>query len=803
MARKARFTVTMTPAPTSTVTVDYETVPFTAVAPSDFTVTSGTLTFTAGQTSKVVDVPVRDDIPGNPEEQFRVVLSNPVGCTIGDDTGIATLPGAAAASVYVDRFNWIYENLHDAENGYFGPPTGAKARTVPYHVPEKVICEAPDWGHESVSETASFWIGLEAWKGLLSGNWDGYNAAWNSIEANFIPSATNQPVGGYSAADPADYTPEGDLPSAYPTLGDSQAEVGSDPLSVELAAAYGNSRMYLMHWLVDVDGKYGFHNGDAAEVCVFINNYQRGLQESAFETVTHPSWEDFDFGGTYGFLPLFSQGLPTYPAAEFAYSKQWRYTCAPDAEARVVQYAWWAQQFAAEAGSAAAIAAADAKAKKMGDYLRYSLFDKYFRTIGDDRDTGGSGTQSCHYLISWYVSWGGEVPAPSQQPQWGFRIGSSECHQGYQAPDIAYFMATGGGGYTPLGSSAGTMWLTSLRRQMEMLRWLQSPEGPIAGGVSNSWKGRYETPADGRQNAQFYGMDYTYAPVWHDPPSNNWFGFQCWGLQRLADLFLEVSDKSTALANEVRPQAETILDRFIVFVLDQVTLDAETNDFSLPDTLSWVSETEVVGETATAANLEGVYEFLPSLDWDGTGDEIAFWDPDDVPNPTLHCAVERTGHDIGVASCLASLLIHYAEAKRRLTPSKFTDPIGASAHTAEDAYLLAKALLDRIWAGFRDEIGIAVTEPRADYVRMGDVTYIPTGFSGLMPNGDVIEPGVKFHELRSFIELEPEWTDIAAYIADPVNAPAPEFTYHRFWAQCEYAMACAAMHRYLGDIAEA
>ncbi|MEU7494804.1 glycoside hydrolase family 48 protein, partial [Streptomyces fradiae] len=31
-------------------------------------------------------------------------------------------------------------------------------------------------------------------------------------------------------------------------------------------------------------------------------------------------------------------------------------------------------------------------------------------------------------------------------------------------------------------------------RQVEFYRWLQSDEGAIAGGATNSWQGRYATP---------------------------------------------------------------------------------------------------------------------------------------------------------------------------------------------------------------------------------------------------------------------------------------------------------------------
>ena len=99
MARKMRFTVTLSPALTEAATIAWTTVPGTAVAPSDFTASSGTLTFAAGETSKMIDVPVRST-DQETEEQFTVVLSNPSGSnTISDDTGIGILPGVVSLPV--------------------------------------------------------------------------------------------------------------------------------------------------------------------------------------------------------------------------------------------------------------------------------------------------------------------------------------------------------------------------------------------------------------------------------------------------------------------------------------------------------------------------------------------------------------------------------------------------------------------------------------------------------------------------------------------------------------------------------
>ncbi|MDO6575261.1 glycoside hydrolase family 48 protein, partial [Staphylococcus pasteuri_A] len=88
-------------------------------------------------------------------------------------------------------------------------------------------------------------------------------------------------------------------------------------------------------------------------------------------------------GGEYGFLDLFV-------AESQAPAKQWRYTNAPDADARAVQVMYWALQWMKERGQDPEVVAPGlmAKAAKMGDYLRLAMFDKYFKKIGSQDEQG-------------------------------------------------------------------------------------------------------------------------------------------------------------------------------------------------------------------------------------------------------------------------------------------------------------------------------------------------------------------------------------------------------------------------------
>ena len=93
------FLVTLDPAATGTVTVQYTTVDATAVAGTDYTATSGTLTFAPGERRKSTAlVAIVDDGEEDSGETFRLVLSSPTGsdanngaAVLGDAEAVATI----------------------------------------------------------------------------------------------------------------------------------------------------------------------------------------------------------------------------------------------------------------------------------------------------------------------------------------------------------------------------------------------------------------------------------------------------------------------------------------------------------------------------------------------------------------------------------------------------------------------------------------------------------------------------------------------------------------------------------------
>jgi hypothetical protein len=88
----AQFTVTLSPSSAQTVMVNYTTANNTAVAPGDYQTTSGTLTFTPGQTTQTIDVLVNGDTTNEAIcETFFVNLTTPVNAGISDPQGVGSI----------------------------------------------------------------------------------------------------------------------------------------------------------------------------------------------------------------------------------------------------------------------------------------------------------------------------------------------------------------------------------------------------------------------------------------------------------------------------------------------------------------------------------------------------------------------------------------------------------------------------------------------------------------------------------------------------------------------------------------
>ena len=438
--------------------------------------------------------------------------------------------------------------------------------------------------------------------------------------------------------------------------------------------------------------------------------------------------------------------------------------------------------------------------------------------------------------MSWYTSWGGTTR--SDQGAWAWQIGASHCHEFYQNPLAAYALLEDDDLRNGMktGNQAIKDYTTSLQRQLEFYLWLQSANGPIAGGATSSWHGRYlkyEYLADVDKEyiekygtnipTTFYNMAYQEHPVYADPGSNHWIGNQVWAIQRLAELRyviktgntnsyveavkLQQVKNGTPTEMTIEEALDAILDRWVEWFVNEVEL-YDDGSYTIPATLDWYGQPKT---------------------WTGTYDPEA--------NTDLTCEVTARGtSDLGCVSSLANTLIYYAKSNDVDSEAAYKD----SDKVAEKALYLAHELLDREWNLGRDDIGLSIAETNGSMVRLFEQdVWVPTNYNGTMPNGDTIANGATFLSIRSqylgdnkdgtnnsanvkygtSTEIDGKYyTDNRGYVAkfkeayDSVggaNASAAdkeeamktvELNYHRFWHAGDILIALGTMADLYPDV---
>ena|GEM_PF-1142958 len=89
---QAELQLTLSQAAAVTVTANWATADGTAtVAEEDYTAGSGSVTFAPGETTKTITVTIRGDDFHEPDETFRVILSNPVHVSLAQSVGTVTI----------------------------------------------------------------------------------------------------------------------------------------------------------------------------------------------------------------------------------------------------------------------------------------------------------------------------------------------------------------------------------------------------------------------------------------------------------------------------------------------------------------------------------------------------------------------------------------------------------------------------------------------------------------------------------------------------------------------------------------
>jgi hypothetical protein len=672
------------------------------------------------------------------------MTTNVIAATVVPASAARTKANKYGDSTYAERFMSMYDDVitNGQTNGYLSK-NGASSNSfgIPYHSREELIVEAPDYGHETTSEAMSYLVWVAAMhdnivknsgKSFSGASTNDLAKAWKTME-NMIPDVQDSFWQASSVS--SQYCGEYDTPDQCPNAWAGEAsKTAENPIFNKFTSVYNGKDnqggLYLMHWLADVDNWYGF--GDGTEF-TFINTFQRGEQESCWETVPFPCIEEKKYGNS-------QQGIKGIFNKDSTVTAQWAYTNAPDAEDRAIQAVFDSIQWKVSNSTV------NAKASEMGDELRNNMYDKYYQEISTNTSwsNGNAGDRSKHYLMNWYTSWGGALKSTGQN--WCWQIGCSHAHEFYQNPLAAYALLTDlSSGMKAQGAKDD--YTKSLERQLEFYLWLQSSNGPIAGGATNSYKGRYLEYPSGVPT--FYGMMYVEHPVYADPGSNHWTGNQVWAVQRLAELYYWV--KKNGDNTGVRPGGmsmeaalEQILDKWCAWFVNNTILTSD-NDFYMPS----------------------------NLDWSGKPDT---WNGSATSNSGLTCKITGYGNtDLGCISSLANTLTYYAKAKGVKTSDikgmsesavggSFNYNIegaknakaGTKTYSAKDSALpkaalyLANELIGRAWDNGRDNLGMSRTEHNGSMARFFSQTvYIPESYNGTMPNGDTLANGATFESIRS------------------------------------------------------
>ena len=813
---------------------------------------------------------------GNFSMQFKknktvlaAVLAAAMACsaivpTAASAAGTRTKAEAYGDKTYAARFMSLYDDVitNGVQNGYMSSTsTVSGGLGVPYHSVETLCIEAPDYGHETTSEALSYLVWTAAMRDnivnkankgeiTVKGEKDAASEtvgdtakAWKTMAATLVPD-TQAGIMQKSQLK-ATYSDEWEQIELYPTdmLTGNEA---ANPIHQYFTSAYGSDKgLYLMHWLADVDDWYGFGAGTSSQYkqqnvsgsFTMINTFQRGEQESCWETIPHACVEELKFGiksGQEGSTR--NGGMKGFFNTEQNVAQQYSYTNAPDAEDRAIQAVYAANRWGVADQSVdskwGGSQKLDVLAAKMGDETRNNMFDKYYKTIGTTNKWDSSNSNGQYYLMNWYTSWGGALDGG-----WAWQIGCSHAHEFYQNPLAAYALAYD----TNLSSNMKAQgavedFKKSFQTQMEYYLWLLSNDGVIAGGSTNSVNGRYEEHSKNASGtAEFNKMVYVEHPVYADPGSNHWIGNQVWAVQRLAELYYVVKTQGDASGitvggMDLTTALETILDKWTGWFLDNSILGKASGTITFEDYYEHYHEKDGTGKTkfeipdlSTVTDDGESFSIPSSLIWSG---EPNSWTGTYQENTNLKATIVGYGDgDLGCVSSLANTLIYYAAGRGVSASDLATGEASYKANRgtkstdmkdrAAQSLYLAKELLDREWNKYRDDIGLGVSDHNTNLTRLWETKLVlPNGqranglgkvlakgdYSGKMPNGDLIQDGVAFVDIRSNYKSDPMYQEAEKYYQQDGNTDGYYFTLHRFWHAGDIMMALGTMSEVYPDL---
>ncbi len=774
---------------------------------------------------------------------------------LGSSVRQVTVPGNVnyGTEEYLERFKWMWDKIFDRDSGYI-PQTYFNEKLeylAPHYLSSKdslIIVEdrlpnnSIDNGLQYSSETMAFLTGLRYWRDIVirdrtqleSKSTYGCDYAYYVREDN-LPVVNNQGNDNipldysyaavfYQGTSLQDYplTPQSgtDLFGDYPYRPDifhiipctpflkTKQQDPAIPDSTFVDHGYSKVRFfyypYLPHYIYYIEL---FKDIKTSAVNNNVCTDTRGRYESVYQTLVPYAQDEGSVVGynqpkLLGTTYLRTEVHPDIDISKFDFDTEFRRQVLrnnPYADQMLLHWEHVASQEIVVTDNDTAYQSINSKVNPVYfvNGLYYNLCDKYFRQVGNGQQIWTDDlTDSSPLLnlinISYQIEY---IEQPGLSRKALFEC-HSECHHAFQNLMASnYISGNSSVDVSAIDPETQNAFLNTFARQLVLLRWLQSPEGPIAGGVTNSYQEKYAVPTDGRQNVKFCGMYYTYSPGKVNPPSNDRVDWQTLGHLSTADYFLHCS---LAGINDIGSIVEKILDNLVVWFLNNTNIEPTQGLFSVPTKLKWTSTQPVVGQTTTSPNSEGVYEYLPSVEVTDANVNTYINDTNHVfwtgpnPSPNLHCTIVESGEDLGTAVSLCYLLIVYCKAKQEL--GKFNTQINSSGKDAEDVFNLAKSLMDKIWTFCRDNIGITNEETRTDYSKMYDNLILSTTDIYDTIYKTPIETSQGFIGLRPFLMSDPKYTEVYNYFDN--GGDAPVFKYHRTWVQCLFGIANAAMYRY-------
>ena len=204
------FVVSLSRAAASAVTVAYRTRNGTAIAGQDFTGTSGTLTFAAGETAKTVAVAVLDDVHDEGSETMKLKLANASGGRLTDRKAIGTITNSDPLQrAWLSRFGrTVGTHVTDAVGERLRTPSGQASQVTVggYRLPLGRQAAGRDPETTDPATTTKPETTTDRLASLLTG-----------LVGQALGLGPAQPEGGGLGADPW-----ADQPGTDPRLGQSQ-----------------------------------------------------------------------------------------------------------------------------------------------------------------------------------------------------------------------------------------------------------------------------------------------------------------------------------------------------------------------------------------------------------------------------------------------------------------------------------------------------------------------------------------------------------------------------------------------------